>query len=94
MAREFWIEQGGLGDLHRVFFKRRLETDIHVREVLPDEPDYKKLAEELAEALEKIQEKNHTDPGIEAPREELNVRAARTYEIARAALSSAREKMK
>lgn len=40
----------------------------------------------LTEALEYILEKNRIDPGVEAPREELNARAASTYYKARKAL--------
>lgn len=52
--REFWIDPK---DMNQVYMRRQpnkiiLDQFILVREVLPDEPDWKAIAQELAEALE------------------------------------------
>lgn len=51
--REFWIDPK---DMNQVYMRRQpnkiiLDQFILVREVLPDEPDWKAIAQELAEVL-------------------------------------------
>lgn len=53
--REFWIEEtvtmGGSRFWATDYEDPGMKNVIHVREVMPDEPDWRALAEELAEAL-------------------------------------------
>lgn len=51
--REFWIEQRAYGTYQ--CWDRKQDGMIHVREVLPDEPDWRAIADELAEALKSAQ---------------------------------------
>lgn len=55
MAREFWIKKCGHGDF--IFPAKHHDLShevIHVREVLPNESDSKKVTEELVEAFERV----------------------------------------
>lgn len=63
-AREFWIENSPYGSgaatyavpfNHKDWLKTIHRADaIHVKEILPDEPDWREIAEGLAKSLEII----------------------------------------
>jgi hypothetical protein len=55
--REYWVEISSIGLSRVVKYRKNYKSEytlIHVREVLPDEPDWRAMCEELAKAIRRI----------------------------------------